>query len=298
MTPAELLIEDVRVVAAGRDLVLDARLRVSPGEVVALAGPNGAGKSTLLRTLYRARRPTSGRVLLDGEDVWRMGGRRLARRLAAVPQEPPGDFELTVYEVAAMGRSPYKRAFQGDDAGDREIIMAALEALGVSALARAPFDRLSGGEKQRVLIARALAQRTGTLVLDEPTNHLDLRHQLDALRLVRELGVTAVIALHDLNLAAAFCDRICVMDAGRVVADGPPAQVLTPALLAEVYQVDAELTVHPRTGLPQLSVLPGPAGRTAARASHDPLRPPGPGGRTAASHDPLGPSGPGGRSAP
>jgi iron complex transport system ATP-binding protein len=232
-------------------------LDVRPGEVVALVGPNGAGKSTLLRTFYRALRPASGRVTLDGEDVWRMTGRRLARRLAAVLQEAPGDFELTVYDVVAMGRTPYKRAFQGDDADDRSIVLGALAELDVADLAEAPFDRLSGGEKQRVLIARALTQQAGTMVLDEPTNHLDLRHQLDALRLVRRLGVTAVVALHDLNLAAAFCDRICVMDTGRLVAVGPPDQVLTPELLAEVYRVDAEVSPHPRTGLPQISVLPG-----------------------------------------
>ncbi|MEV0616786.1 ABC transporter ATP-binding protein [Nonomuraea sp. NPDC050404] len=270
-TPGTLRVERVGVTVSGRDLVREASLEVAPGEVVALVGPNGAGKSTLLRTLYRARRPTSGRVLLDGEDVWRMGGRRLARRLAAVMQETPGEFELTGYEVVAMGRSPYKRAFQGDDAGDRKIITDALAALDVTGLARAPFDRLSGGEKQRVLIARALAQQTGTIVLDEPTNHLDLRHQLDALRLVRGLGVTAVIALHDLNLAAAFCDRICVMDAGRVVADGPPARVLTPGLLAEVYEVDAEVTIHPGTGIPQINVLPGlPLSGSGGSASPQP----------------------------
>ncbi len=256
-TPAELHAEGIHVVVGGRSLVRDVSLRIAPGEVVALVGPNGAGKSTLLRTFYRAQRPTSGRVLLDGADIWRMTGRQLARRLAAVLQEAPAEFELTVYDVVAMGRSPYKRAFQGDDADDRDIVMSAPESLDVNHLAQAPFDRLSGGEKQRVLIARALAQRTGTMVLDEPTNHLDLRHQFDALRLVRRLGVTAVVALHDLNLAAAFCDRICVLNAGRVVAAGSPTKVLTPTLLAEVYQVDAEVTVHPCTGIPQVSVLPG-----------------------------------------
>ncbi|GHE27441.1 ABC transporter ATP-binding protein [Streptosporangium violaceochromogenes] len=255
--PAALRAEGVGVTAGGRALVREVSLEVAPGEVVVLAGPNGAGKSTLLRVFYRALRATSGRVTLDGDDVWRMPGRRLARRLAAVPQEAPGEFELTVYEVAAMGRTPHKRAFEGDDAADRRVVMGALEDLDVAGLARAPFDRLSGGEKQRVLIARALAQRAGTMVLDEPTNHLDLRHQMDVLRLIRGLGVTAVVALHDLNLAAAFCDRICVMDAGRPVAIGRPAEVLTPALLAEVYRVDAEVTLHPRTGTPRVVVLPG-----------------------------------------
>ncbi|GAA4557460.1 ABC transporter ATP-binding protein [Planotetraspora kaengkrachanensis] len=261
-TPATLRAEKVSVVIGGRALVQDVTFQVGPGEVVALVGPNGAGKSTLLRTLYRALRPTSGRVLLDGEDVWRMPGRRLARRLAAVLQETPGEFDLTVYDVTAMGRTPYKRAFQGDDADDRRIIMDALESLDVADLAEAPFDRLSGGEKQRVLIARALAQGTGTMVLDEPTNHLDMRHQLDALQQVRRLGVTAIVALHDLNLAAAFGDRICVLNAGRVVATGPPAAVLTPALLEEVYRVTADVHSDPRTGIPQISVMP--YGRSAS----------------------------------
>ncbi|WP_405547612.1 ABC transporter ATP-binding protein [Streptomyces phaeochromogenes] len=258
--PGALNIDDVSVVVAGRPLVNKVSLTVSAGEVVGLVGPNGAGKSTLLRTVYRALRPTTGRVLLDGTDVWRMPGKRLARHLAAVLQDHAGDFELTVYEVVAMGRTPHKRPFAGDDADDRAVITAALTELDVAGLADAPFDRLSGGEKQRVLIARALAQRAGTMVLDEPTNHLDLRHQLDALRLVRRLGVTAVVALHDLNLAASFCDRLCVMDAGRVVTTGTPRDVLTPTLLADVYRVEAEVAEHPRTGVPQVTLLAGDYG--------------------------------------
>ncbi|MER6914409.1 ABC transporter ATP-binding protein [Streptomyces sp. NPDC000594] len=252
--PAELTAEQVSVVVDGRALVDRVSLRVAPREVVALVGPNGAGKSTLLRTVYRALRPTSGRVLLDGEDIRRMSGKSLARRLAAVQQESAGDFDLSVYEVVAMGRTPHKRAFEGDDGDDRGVIMGALAELGVTDLVHAPFARLSGGEKQRVLIARALAQCAGTMVLDEPTNHLDLRHQLDTLRLVRGLGVTAVVALHDLNLAAAFCDRICVMADGRLVAGGPPAEVLTTELLAEVYRVDADVVPHPRTGIPHITL--------------------------------------------
>ncbi|MFF2847069.1 ABC transporter ATP-binding protein [Streptomyces sp. NPDC058001] len=257
LEPGTLDIDAVSVVVDGRPLVHEVSLAVAPGEVVGLVGPNGAGKSTLLRTVYRALRPTYGRVLVDGADVWRTPGKRLARRLAAVPQDHAGDFELTVYEVVAMGRTPHKRPFEGDDSDDRALVTAALTELDAAHLADAPFDRLSGGEKQRVLIARALAQRAGTMVLDEPTNHLDLRHQLDALRLVRRLGVTAVVALHDLNLAATFCDRLCVLDAGRVVTMGTPAEVLTPALLSEVYRVEADITAHPRTGVPQVTLLSG-----------------------------------------
>ncbi|TDB99755.1 ABC transporter ATP-binding protein [Nonomuraea longispora] len=253
----KLIVEDVSVQIGDRYLVSDVSLEVADGEVLGVAGPNGAGKSTLLRTLYRVRRPTSGRVLLDGEDIWKMPAGWLARRLAAVLQESSGDFELTVYDVVAMGRTPHKRAFDGDNAGDKAIIADALDRLDVAGLAYAPFDRLSGGEKQRVLIARALAQQPATMVLDEPTNHLDLRHQLDALNLVSALGVTAVVALHDLNMAAAFCDRICVMDGGRVVALGTPAEVLTPALLSDVYRVEADVAMHPKTGVPHVTLHTG-----------------------------------------
>ncbi|MFB9832933.1 ABC transporter ATP-binding protein [Actinoallomurus acaciae] len=252
--------ESVSVVVGGRALVSEVSIEAGRGEVVGLVGPNGAGKSTLLRTFYRALRPTSGRVLLDDDDLWELPGRQVARRLSAVLQETPSDFELTVHDVTAMGRAPYKRAFQGDGAEDHRIVAEALAALDLTDLAGRRFDRLSGGEKQRVLIARALAQQPAAMVLDEPTNHLDLRHQLDALRLMRRLGVTAVIALHDLNLAAAFCDRIAVLHQGRLVSAGRPAEVITPLLIAEVYGVAAEVTPHPRTGLLNVVVIPEETG--------------------------------------
>jgi iron complex transport system ATP-binding protein len=252
----ELTIENVSVIAGSTELVREVSLRVAPGEMVAVVGPNGAGKTTLLRTLYRAARPTTGRVLLDGDDVWRMPARKVAQRLAAVLQDATGDFELTAFDVVAMGRTPHKRAFEGDTDDDRAIISEAMTALDIEGLANAPFDRLSGGQKQRVLIARALAQRAGTIVLDEPTNHLDLRHQHDALHLLRRTGVTVVAALHDLNLAIAYCDRLCVLDAGRVVALGVPADVLTVELIADVYGVETEIAEHPRTGTTQITVIP------------------------------------------
>jgi iron complex transport system ATP-binding protein len=206
--PGALDAQDVSVVVNGRPLVDQVSLQVTPGEVVGLVGPNGAGKSTLLRTFYRALRPTSGRVLLDGQDVWRMPGKRLARRLAAVLQETAGEFELTVYDVVAMGRTPHKRAFAGDDADDRDIIMGSLEEFDVGALAKAPFDRLSGGEKRRVLIARALAQCTGTMVLDEPTNHLDLATKEMLINALSEFEGTMLFVSHDRHFLAALSNRV------------------------------------------------------------------------------------------
>ncbi|MGV0851214.1 ABC transporter ATP-binding protein [Mycolicibacterium phlei] len=251
-TTVEFAAVTVRV--GRRELVKDVSLRIEPGEMVGIVGPNGAGKTTLLRTLYRAQRPTSGRVLVGGDDVWVLPGRQAARRLAAVLQDSTADFELTVYDVVAMGRTPYKRAFEGDNPDDRRIVTAALTAVDMAALAGEPYDRLSGGQKQRVMIARALAQQTGVIVLDEPTNHLDLRHQHEALHLLRRTGATVVAVLHDLNLAAAYCDRICVLDAGAVVAVGEPAQVLTERLIAEVYQVTARVIVDERV---RVDVVPG-----------------------------------------
>ncbi|AKS32228.1 ABC transporter ATP-binding protein [Mycolicibacterium goodii] len=253
---ADVRLHRISVVLSGkRPVVDDVSLHVRPGEMVAVVGPNGAGKTTLLRTIYRARRPTAGNVLVDGADVWKLPRKRAAQRVAAVIQEPATDFELTVYDVVAMGRTPYKRSFESDNATDREIIASALAALDLAELARAPIGRLSGGQRQRVSIARALAQRTDVIVLDEPTNHLDLRHQHDTLRLLRATGSTVIAALHDLNLAAVYCDRICVLDGGQVVALGTPHEVLTVELLAEVYGVDA--TIGDTAGVPQITVVPG-----------------------------------------
>lgn len=249
-------IDDVTVSKGRKTLIRNVSMRVERGEMVAVVGPNGAGKTTLLRTLYRAQRPTSGRVLIDGEDVWQMSAKRAARRIAAVLQDAPGDFALTVFDVVAMGRTPYKRAFDGDNADDRRIIAEALESVDLSGLANEPFDRLSRGQKQRVMIARALTQRTGTIVLDEPTNHLDLRHQHDALHLLRTTGATVVAALHDLNLAAAYCDRICLLDSGGVVSIGTPAQVLTEDMLADVYGVAAKVGLDAGTDRMRVDVTP------------------------------------------
>lgn len=255
MTTARLRVEGVRYFTGGRTLVDDVSLAVGPGEVVGLIGPNGSGKSSLLRTVYRVNPPAAGRVLVDGEDVWRRSARWVARRVGVVLQDMPADFPLTVRDVVAMGRSAHKRLLSGDDDHDAAVLDAALGLLGLSDLADRPFGSLSGGERQRALVARALAAQPSLLVMDEPTNHLDVRHQLDLLRLVAELGTSALVALHDLNLAAMFCDRLCLLDGGRAVAVGTPRDVLTPDRLAAVYGIDTVVHDHPRTGTPLIVVL-------------------------------------------
>ncbi|GGT27667.1 ABC transporter ATP-binding protein [Streptomyces purpureus] len=236
-------------------------LTVGDGETVGVVGPNGSGKTTLLRCVYGTLRPTAGRALLDGDDLSAMGPKARARSIATVPQDGQALFELTVHEMVAMGRSPHKRFWEADTTADTRLVREALARVGIADLAERPFPSLSGGERQRALVARALVQRPAVIVLDEPTNHLDIRYQLEVLTLVTELGTTNLLALHDLNLAAYYCDRLYVLDAGRVVAEGPPAEVLTPALLATVYGVDAEVTTYSATGAPTVVYLPKSASR-------------------------------------
>ncbi|WP_329376395.1 ABC transporter ATP-binding protein [Streptomyces sp. NBC_01351] len=252
----ELVVEALRYETDGHTLLHRVDLTARPGETVGVVGPNGSGKTTLLRCVYGTLRPTAGRVLLDGADAGALTVKERARRMAVVPQDASGTFGLTVREVVAMGRSPHKRFWEQDGPLDARRIAEALETVGVARFADRRFDELSGGERQRALVARALVQEPGMLALDEPTNHLDIRYQLEILTLVRDLPATSLLVLHDLNLAAAFCDRLYVLSGGRVAASGPPAEVLTEELLAEVYGVRARVEVHPDTGAPHIVYLP------------------------------------------
>ncbi|MFF3276252.1 ABC transporter ATP-binding protein [Streptomyces chrestomyceticus] len=245
-------IDAVSVDVAGARLVHDITLRADSGRVVGLVGPNGSGKSTLLRCAYRALRPAAGTVRLDGTDLHAMGVREGARHLAALPQESATEFGFTAAEVVAMGRLPHQRGSGRPSAADLRVCEDALDRTGAAHLAARAFLSLSGGEKQRVLIARALAQEPRVLVLDEPTNHLDIAQQLELLALVRDSGLTVLTALHDLNLAAVHCDELYVISGGRIVASGAPHDVLGPELLAEVFGVRAHRVPHPETGAVQL----------------------------------------------
>jgi iron complex transport system ATP-binding protein len=249
-----LRLEGLTVTVEDARLVDELDLECRPGELVGLVGPNGSGKSTALKTIYRALRPSTGVVRLDGADLLRdLSPRDAALRVAAMTQEPGGDFPFTVEEVVAVGRIPHKRLLARDDDRDTRVVREALHTVGLAGHADRRFTTLSGGEKQRVLLARALAQQPRILVLDEPTNHLDVATQLELLALVGSLGITVLVALHDLNLAAAYCDRIYVLRHGRLVAGGAVEQVLTSALIADVFGVRAHCGRHPVTGRLQLA---------------------------------------------
>ena len=240
-------VDDVRI-------LVDASLACEPGAFVALVGPNGSGKSSLLRCVYRVLRPDSGVISIDGRAVWDMPAKAVACEVGVVLQERVSNTAFTVRQMVLMGRGPHKRLLERDTSQDLQIVASALDHVGIAALAERDFDSLSGGEKQRVLIARALAQTPRLLVLDEPTTHLDIGHQHETLGLIRNLGITTIAALHDLNLAAAYCDQIFVLKAGSLKAHGAAADVLTAPLIEEVYGVKAEIGRHPLTGRPHVFV--------------------------------------------
>lgn len=229
---------------------------VEDGEFVGLIGPNGSGKSTALKMIYRALRPQAGRVLLDGRDLLKMPYRQSAQLMAAVSQENEVPFQFTVEEIAAMGRSPHKRLFEADSPEDKAIVVWALAQLGLTDLAQRNYAQISGGEKQRTVIARALAQQCPFLVLDEPANHLDIGYQMQIFSLVKGLGCSALSAVHDLNMAALFCDRIYILKDGRLVCQGSPEETLTPENIWDIYGVRSVVSRQPETGKLSIAFLP------------------------------------------
>ena len=247
-----LSIEHLSVDIAGRRIVTDISLAATNGQFTGLLGPNGSGKSTILKTIYRVHKPAAGRVLLDRADLLTRPARDAARRVAVVAQETASEFDFTVGEMVMIGRTPHKRVFGGDTEADRTAVEQAIERVGCGHLVPRSFNTLSGGEKQLVLIARALAQGADHLILDEPTNHLDIRHQVEILELVAGLGVTVLAALHDLSLAALFCQSAYLLAGGRIVLGGPPSSVLTAPAILRAYGADVLVIDHPDTGTPHL----------------------------------------------
>lgn len=251
---------DVRWLAEGRAIVDSVSLAVAPGETLGLIGPNGSGKSSLLRLLAGLRRVASGVVTLGEAEITTLPRRAVARRLAFVEQHSATEAPLTVRQVVALGRTPHRGALEPWGAEDAVAVARALATVGLAGWEARRWSTLSGGERQRVQIARALAQDPRELLLDEPTNHLDVRHQIDILGLVARLPLTAVVALHDLNLAAMFCDRLAVLQAGRLVALGAPEAVLTEALVADVFGVAVHIARSPRHGRLGVEFLLDPPG--------------------------------------
>lgn len=239
---------DVEARLGGRQILEGVDLTVAPGLVTALVGPNGSGKTTLLRTCYRALPTTAGLVTIDGSDITSLRRRALARTVGVSTQEPVSLGGITVRESVRLGRTVKRGMFEPFGADDSEVVDTVLAQVGMTELAERDILALSGGERQRVSIARALAQQPEVLLLDEPTNHLDLHQQLSVLTLLRELaaeGLAVLLTLHDLRMATEYCDAMAVLQRGRLVADGPPEEVLSPDLLADVFGVRGEVRAGP-----------------------------------------------------
>lgn len=238
-----------------KEILQNISLHVQQGEVVGLIGPNGSGKSTLLKNMYRLLKPQRGKVLLYDADITTLHDKAIAKQMAVVGQESPVLFDFSVRDIVAMGRAPHRKLFSTDTTGDKAIIDRALQQAGIMHLAERDFSSLSGGEKKRAVIARALTQQANIVILDEPTNHLDIKHQLQVMDLIDSLQLTVLAALHDLNIAATYCDRIYVLQQGKVVASGTAQEVLTPSLLQDVFEVYAEVVTHPITKRPSITYL-------------------------------------------
>lgn len=243
----------------GAKKVLDAvTFNADKGCFVGIIGPNGSGKTTLLKTISRVLEPSAGIITLDNIPLGRMASRELARSLAVVPQETGTGFDFSVKDVVLMGRYPYIGRFSKETAEDDRICCRAMELTGITHLADRPITEISGGEVQRTIIARALAQQPRHLLLDEATSHLDISHQVEILTTIKELSrdIAVIGVFHDLNLAAYFCDRILAIQSGKIVTAGPPAEILTPGMLRAVFDLDASVSIHPVTQKPVVVPLP------------------------------------------
>ncbi|GAB2690706.1 ABC transporter ATP-binding protein [Thalassiella azotivora] len=260
--PAPLSARALTLGYGERAVVHELDLDVVEHSVTAVIGPNGCGKSTLLRGMARLLRPRGGHVLLDGHDISRLPARQVAQRLGVLPQTPVAPEGLTVADLVSRGRHPHQRWYRQWSRDDEMVVAEALAWTDLTDLADRCVDELSGGQRQRAWLSMALAQGTDLLLLDEPTTYLDLAHQVDVLELVRRLhaerGRTVVMVLHDLNLAARYADRLVAVRDGRVVAQGPPQEVLTEGLLRSVFDLEARVVADPVTGTP----LVVPVGRT------------------------------------
>lgn len=235
-------------------------LALHRGDLVGLVGPNGSGKTTLLKVLSGLHAPQGGEVYLGGGRLRTLSRRQIGQRIAVVPQELQVPFSFTAREIVSMGRTPHMRPWLGETAADRAVVERVMEATETVEIAERPFNELSGGEQQRVIIGMALAQEPEVLLLDEPTVHLDINHQVEILELLVQLNrrrdLTVLATMHDLNLAALYFDRLVMLNGGRIVAEGTPEEVLRAERIADVFQAKVQVQPHPTRPRPQVVVLP------------------------------------------
>ena len=235
--------ENINVVIDNNNILKDINIEVDNKEVIGIIGPNGSGKSTLLKCIYRLLKPNAGLVKFDDVDIKNISIKESSKKVAVLSQHNNYDFDFTVKDIVLMGRSPHKKFMERDNKNDYDLVNDALRKVDMINFKDRSFQSLSGGEQQRVILARALAQQPKCLILDEPTNHLDIKYQLQLMRIVKSLNIEVIAAIHDLNIATMYCDKIYVLKDGKIVQYGTPKEILTPQLIKNVYEVDTKLIV-------------------------------------------------------
>ncbi|MGL5711799.1 MAG: ABC transporter ATP-binding protein [Paraclostridium sp.] len=251
----KLKVKNLKFSIDNHDILKDISFDVPKGSFIGVIGPNGSGKSTLLKNIYRIYKPSSGTILLDSRELSKMKDKECAKEIAVLAQESNSQFDFTVEQIVKMGRYPYKSVFEDYSKKDLEMVEEMLKKVGLDDYKDRSFSNLSGGEKQRTLIARALVQDTDFLILDEPTNHLDIGYQIQLMDIIKELNITTLSAIHDMNLAAMYCDYIVVMKEGKIVKIGEPSEVITPETLKYVFGVNAYVGINPMNSNIQVSYM-------------------------------------------
>lgn len=228
-------------------LLHDISIKIKEGEFVGIVGPNGCGKSTLLKNIYRVYRPKFGDIFIDGEEIQKLSSRKIARKMAVMVQENNVEFDISVLNMVLLGRYAHKKILEDDSPKDIEIARESLKKVGLEKYEDRSFLSLSGGEKQRVLIARVIAQQSKFIILDEPTNHLDIRYQFQIMNIVSSADITVLASIHDLNMAALYCDMIFIMYEGEIIDYGSPQRVITTEMIKKVFGVNSIIEPNPVT---------------------------------------------------
>lgn len=256
MEQARIRVDRIDYTIDNTPILHDITLQIGDGELVGLIGPNGCGKTTFLKNIYRIYKPTKGAVYLDGKNIREMTAKDIAKKMSVLPQERMTGFDFPVLEVVLMGRYAHKRLLESNNEQDLRICEQALMQVDMAEFCDRGFLSLSGGEKQRVLLAAAFAQEAGVIILDEPTNHLDIGYQLIIMDIIRAQPMITVFAsLHDMNIAAQYCDRVIAMDKGRIIASGTPEEVLTEPIIERLFQVKSRIIREPATGKLNITYL-------------------------------------------
>ncbi|MGG7144279.1 ABC transporter ATP-binding protein [Clostridium nigeriense] len=252
----DLKVKELKVSLSKKEIVKGIDLAVTNNKFIGLIGPNGSGKSTLLKAIYGVIKPSFGEVFISDKDINTYNKKSLAKTLGVVSQFNNINFDFKVIDIVLMGRAPYKGLLEQDNKNDYDMALKALSQVGMIDFAQKSFSLLSGGEKQRVILARAITQSPKILILDEPTNHLDIKYQLEVMSIVKKLNICVLAALHDLTLASQFCDELYVLKDGNIVCHGDPIKVITEEMIKEVYDVDSNVYINPITNKLSIEYLP------------------------------------------